>query len=88
MVVFEDLQDITEWLEPLDYLAFWNAVEPYNLTLQDRDHCDELIANGKVGASLILDVLKGLAEMELRKVLNLNDRIHETVDYQYLKSTH
>ena len=88
MVIFEDIQDVEEWLEPLDYLTFWNAVEPYNLTLQDRDHCDELIASGKVDASLILDVLKGLAEMELRKVLNLKDRIHEPVDYQHLKSTH
>lgn len=48
MVVFEDIQDVRDWLDPLDYIAFWEAVEPYRLVLQDRDHCDDLIASGAV----------------------------------------
>ena len=79
MVIFEDIQDVKEWLRPLDYLAFWEAVEPYRLTLQDRDHCDELIASGKVDATLILEVLKGLAEMELASAFGLNWRAYHPV---------
>lgn len=76
MVVFQDIQDVKEWLEPLDYIEFWEAVEPYDLTLQDRDHCDDLIASGKVEATLILEVLKGLAEMELSKAFGLKWRTY------------
>lgn len=76
MVIFEDVQDVTEWLEPLDYIAFWDAVEPYNLTLQDRDHCDGLIAGGTVDQGLILSVLKTLARHELRVLFGLGHRIY------------
>lgn len=76
MVIFEDIQDVEEWLEPLDYIAFWDAIAPYHLTLQGRDHCDGLIASGKVGAGLILSGLKGFAVMELRVAFDLKDRIY------------
>lgn len=76
MVVFQDIQDVKEWLEPLDYIEFWEAVEPYDLTLQDRDHCDDLIASGEVETTLILEVLKGLAEMELSKSFGLKWRTY------------
>ena len=88
MVVFEDIQDVEEWLEPLDYVAFWDAVAPYFLTLQDRTHCDGLIAGGEVSTDLILSVLKGLAVMELRTAFNLHDRIHEPPVAKYLTSVH
>ena len=77
MVIFRDIQDVKEWLEPLDYLGFWDAVTPYNLTLQDRDHCDGLIAGGEVETSLILYVLKGLAEMELAQAFGLEWRTYD-----------
>ena len=76
MVIFEDIQDVKEWLAPLDYLGFWQAVAPYNLALQDRDHCDDLIASGDVEPSLVLDVLKGLAEMELAEAFDLKWRVY------------
>lgn len=88
MVVFEDIQDVEEWLEPLEYVAFWDAVKPYFLTLQDRDHCDGLIAGREVAADLILNVLKGLAVMELRVAFNLKDRIYKPTVAQYLTSIH
>ncbi|MCP4933239.1 MAG: hypothetical protein GY927_03325 [bacterium] len=84
MFIFEDIQDVKEWLEPLDYLAFWKAVEPYDLVLQDRDHCDDLIASGKVEATLVLEVLKGLAEMELADAFGLEWRIYQP----YISATH
>lgn len=77
MIVFEDIQDVRVWLEPLDYVAFWEAVEPYRLVLQDRDHCDDLIASGAVEQSLILEVLKGLAAVELAEAFGLPLKAHQ-----------
>ena len=88
MVVFQDIQDLEEWLEPLDYISFWEAIGPYQLVLQDRDHCDGLIAGAIVAPDLVLHVLKALAVMELRRAFGLKDRIHIPVVAQYLGSTH
>lgn len=79
MALFDDIQDVEEWLEPLDYLAFWKAVAPYNLTLQDRDQVEGLIAGGKLDQALALKVLKELAQMELSKTLRLKDRVYHPV---------
>ena len=76
MVVFQDIEDVIEWLEPLSYVDFWEAVSPYHLTLQSRDHCDGLIAGGKVEADLILDGLKVMARVELAEKLSLKDRVY------------
>ena len=76
MVVFEDIEDVIDWLEPLDYLAFWEAIAPYDLTLQSRDHCDGLIAGGKVEPGVMLDGLKYLARLELAQRFGLNRRIY------------
>jgi hypothetical protein len=88
MVVFQDIQDVEEWLKPLDYLAFWKAVAPYHLVLQDRDHCDGQIACGIVGAELVLEVLKILAVVELQVAFNLPCRVHEPVAAKYLQRVH
>ena len=74
-MIFEDIDDVEEWLEPLSYIEFWEAVAPYNLTLQDRDHCDDLITKGEITTDLALDVLKGLAVQELRHAFGLKDRV-------------
>ena len=63
---FRYINDIEDWLEPMDYEGFWFAIEPYGLVLQARDHCDREIANG-VERELVLDVLKHMARMELTK---------------------
>lgn len=88
MVVFQDDRDVEEWLAPLDYLGFWAAVAPYRLVLQDRDHCDGLIAGGIVAPELVLQVLKDLAAMELRRALNLPHRVYLPLAAQSLASTH
>ena len=72
MVIFEDIEDVKEWLEPLDYLGFWDAIEPYFLTVQDRDHCDGLISAGTVEPALILEELKYMAQLEIAQKLKLN----------------
>lgn len=76
MVVFEDIDDLEEWLAPFDYLSFWNAVAPYNLVLQDRDHCDALISSGTVDAALVLEGLKYMAVLEISKAFGLRYRAY------------
>ena len=88
MMIFQDIQDLEDWLRPLDYVQFWDAVEPYGFSMQERDHCDGLIAGGEVDPALILSGLKFMAVMELSASLNLKDRIREPVSAQYLTSIH
>ncbi|MEL7444327.1 MAG: hypothetical protein AAGK02_00765 [Pseudomonadota bacterium] len=89
MVIFEDISDVEDWLAPLDYVAFWEAVEPFEVfTDVDRDHCDALIAGGKVRQDAVLVGLKTMARVSLTIRFNLTDRIYEPVDRQYLMTTH
>lgn len=71
---FTDIEAVEDWLEPMDYPGFWYAVEPYELTLQDRDHCDNQINEGGVSSDTVLFVLKGLARMELLEKFQLKHR--------------
>lgn len=87
-MIFQDIQDLEDWLRPLDYVQFWHAVEPYRFSMQERDHCDELIAGGKVDPALILSGLKFMAVLELSASLNLKNRIREPVTAQYLTNIH
>jgi len=88
MVIFQDIQDLEDWLEPKDYVQFWEAVEPYGFSMQERDHCDGLIVGGEVDPNLILSGLKFMAIMELSLSLSLKDRVHEPFTAQYLNSVH
>jgi len=87
MVVFQDIQDVEEWLAPLDYTAFWEAISPYRLGLDDREHCDGLIAGG-ITTDRLLACLKIMAVMELRIAFSLKDRIREPPVAKYLRSVH
>lgn len=88
MVVFEDVQDVVAWLAPLDYPSFWEAVEPYRLTLQDRAHCDDQIASGAVSQDLVLKGLKTLARIELTEMFGLKRTSPDPWEAQYLRSVH
>lgn len=88
MVVFQDIQDVEEWLEPLDYIAFFEAIAPYRLGVDDREHCDGLIAGGIATTEGLLDVLKFMARMELRVMFDLRHRIPEPPVVKYLMSVH
>lgn len=74
MKTFDDIEAVESWLEPMDYPGFWFAVEPLELTLQDRTHCDHQIAQGRVPAETILFGLKALARKELIQRLKLKHR--------------
>ncbi|WP_421929759.1 hypothetical protein [Neoaquamicrobium sediminum] len=86
--MFEDIQDVEEWLAPLDYIAFWEAIAPYRLGLDDREFCDGLIAGGKMTQEKLLDTLKALTVMELRIRLGLKVRVTVPPSAQYLMSVH
>jgi len=89
MVVFEDIQDVDEWLAPYDYAAFWEAVAPWNIfSRADRDHVEGLITRGEVPEQMILEGMKVMASLVLRQRFGLKDRTHEPPDAQYLRRTH
>lgn len=89
MVIFDDIEEVEEWLAPLGYVELWEAVAPYRIFgVEDREHCDGLIAKGTVKQDLILDCLKAMVRVELTKRLNLPPRIPEPVDAQYIQSVH
>lgn len=89
MVVFQDIEDVEEWLEPLDYIALWEAVAPYALfSIDDREHCDGLIAGAKVKPATILKGLKGMALLGLRDKFGLTHRRYEPLSHQAIRSIH
>jgi hypothetical protein len=88
MVIFEDIQDVKEWLEPLDWVDFWDAVAPYNLVLQEREFCEDQIRSGDVEQALVLSCLKHMAKRELTQTFGLKHRIPEPVVAQYIQSIH
>ena len=72
MVVFEDYEEVEEWLIPLSYIPFWEAVADHNLfSIAERDHCDDLIASGTVKTELILSSLKLIACDKLQRRYDL-----------------
>lgn len=75
MKEFRYIDDVEEWLEPMDYSGFWFAIEPYDLVLQPREHCDRQIASREVEQSLILECLKYMARLELMEKLGLESRL-------------
>lgn len=89
VVVFEDIQDVEEWLAPFDYTNFWRAIEPWDIgTGADRAHFDSVLAKGRVPEEKVLRCLKTMARVELQIRFGLTHRIYEPTDAQYLRSTH
>lgn len=72
---FKDIDEVEAWLKPMDYPGFWFAVEPYDLTLQPKDHCNQQIASGEVDEATVLDVLKYFARLELTRRFDLRSRM-------------
>ncbi|MCB1529486.1 MAG: hypothetical protein H6853_00685 [Rhodospirillales bacterium] len=75
MMKFKDIEDVDDWLEPMDYPGFWYATQPYDLVLQPRDHCDRQIAAGEIDQETVLEVLKYMARLELTERLGLTRRL-------------
>jgi hypothetical protein len=77
MEMFNDRDDVEEWLAALDYEAFWKETAAFNLEIQTRESCDQQIASGSIDLKTVLYVLKGMARQELVRRYNLPPR---TVD--------
>ena len=71
---FKDIDDIVEWLEPMDYETFWDEIRPYCLLLFPRVDCDRDLANGHVDEEDLLSILKTMARAELASILKLEWR--------------
>ena len=74
MEMFNDTDDVEEWLEPLDREGFWAEIAVFKLEIQSRESCDEQIAAGIVGRATVLFVLKGMARLELIERFRLRPR--------------
>lgn len=75
---FQYIEDVDDWLEPMDYTGFWYAIALYDLddlALQDRAHCDGQLARGEVDQETMLYCLKNMARMELTLRHDLKHRI-------------
>ncbi len=89
MIVFEDIEDVQTWLDPLDYIAFWEAVAPWSLFAdEDRAHCDDTIATGIAPQETVLACMKATARITLIERFGLGPRLYEPVDAQYVRTTH
>ena len=79
MVVFQDVEEVEEWLEPLGYEAFWAAKDNWPVfTIAEREHCDGLIERGEVSEETILRGLKSMAISKLSEGLALPFRRYQT----------
>jgi hypothetical protein len=72
MIGFDCIEDVTAWLEPLGYDAFWDAVTPFYLfDVPERAHCDRTITEGIAPFETVLTVLKSMVRMELTERFGL-----------------
>ena len=74
MYPFDDMEDVEEWLKPLDYNSFWEEIAPFELALQTRESCDAQITSGSIDEPTVLYVLKGMARQELVERYRLKPR--------------
>jgi hypothetical protein len=67
MEKFRYIDDVDDWLEPMNYEEFWRVIKTHYLVLQPRESCDQQIADGEVDRETVLEVMKYLARIELTK---------------------
>ena len=60
---FNFVDDIEDYLEPMDYETFWHEIKPFGLLLIPKEKCDTDIASGAVMEEDALDVLKSIARI-------------------------
>jgi hypothetical protein len=75
MQQFKDRQDLQEWLDTLDYAAFWKAIDPNSLDPDYKASCDASIAKG-VDQNIILKCIKSKKRIEIVKAQNLKPRYY------------
>lgn len=78
MLIFEDEDELEEWLAGLDYDAFWKAIEamPY-VNIEERSAFDAQIARGVASEAEALDGLKAFAQIVIAEAQDLLPRFIE-----------
>lgn len=46
MEIFKHIEDVEEWIDPMNYEQFWREIKPYCLVLPTREMCERDIAAG------------------------------------------
>ncbi|MGE0279580.1 MAG: hypothetical protein AB7P20_03055 [Rhizobiaceae bacterium] len=69
--MFDDQKDLEDWLEPLGYDAFWQAIDPLGLDIEERWSIDAQIEKGAVTEAIVLKVLKGMTRLQIIERLGL-----------------
>jgi len=89
MIIFEDIQDVEEWMADQTYATIWEATAPWGIFDADyRAFCDQLISSGKAEQDTVLTGLRIMVRLTLAARFALTDRVHEPTDAQYLASMH
>ena len=65
MLNFTVLEDVDEWLAPLDYECFWREAAQFGLPAVPRERCDADIASGLIDEATVLRELKEWVRLEL-----------------------
>lgn len=71
---FVDMEEVEEWLAPLDYKMFWQEIARFELDLEPRESCDAQIASKSIDEKTVLFVLKGMARLQLVERFGLRPR--------------
>ena len=58
---FRYLDEVEDWLAPMDYAGFWVAIAPLDLALTPKPHCDGQIGHGEIDEATVLYCLKAMA---------------------------
>lgn len=89
MVVFEDISDVNEWLAPLGFDAFWEAIALWNLyTCADRAHFKQVLADGVTTEETMLTCLKAEVRLILTERFSLTERYIAPTDAAFLHRIH
>lgn len=67
MVKFETIEDVEDWLTPMNYEEFWRAIRPHCLIIHTREDCDAQITAGVATLEDVLFGMKAFAQHQLVK---------------------
>lgn len=60
MQKFRWIDDVENWLRPMNYEQFWCEIRPHCLSMHTRSECDNDIAHGAAAADVLV-VMKAVA---------------------------
>lgn len=62
MIDFQTFEDVEEWLAPMGFEAFWDAMRTIGLYgPEDQAHCDRTLAQGVADMETVMCVTKRMA---------------------------